>query len=52
MQKVAEELRYRPDAPPDALDSGFHCARTHWIPGFMAFQLARSTRTAMLMVPV
>jgi hypothetical protein len=26
---------------PDALDSGFHGVRTHWIRGFMAFQLAR-----------
>src|SRR5690348_12122306 len=31
---------------------GIHCVRTHWIRGFMAFQLARRTRTAMLMVPV
>ena len=37
---------------PDALDPGFHCARTHWIRGFMAFQLARRTRIVMLMVPV
>jgi hypothetical protein len=28
---------------PDALDSGFHGVRTHWIRGFMAFQLARRT---------
>jgi hypothetical protein len=26
---------------PDALDPGFDCVRTHWIRGFMAFQLAR-----------
>jgi hypothetical protein len=32
-----------PDAWPDALDPGFHGARTHWIRGFMAFQLARHT---------
>ena len=38
-------------APRNALDPGFHCARTHWIRGFMAFQLARRTRTVMLMVP-
>ena len=25
---------------PDALKPGIHCARTHWIRGFMAFQLA------------
>jgi hypothetical protein len=34
-----------------ALDPGFHCVRTQWIRGFMAFQLARCTRTVMLMVP-
>jgi hypothetical protein len=33
------------------MDSGIHGARTHWIRGFMAFQLARHTRTVMLMVP-
>jgi hypothetical protein len=37
--------------PPDALDSGFHCARTHWIRGFMAFQVVRRTRSVMLTVP-
>src|SRR5262249_44448584 len=37
---------------PDAVEPGFHCARTHWIGGFMAFKLARSIRTVMLMVPV
>ena len=37
---------------PDPLDPGFHCVRTHWIRGFMAFRLARRTRTVMLMVPV
>jgi len=26
--------------------------RTHWNRGFMAFKLARSSRTVMLMVPV
>jgi len=31
---------------------GFHGVRTHWIRGFMAFQLARRTPVAMLMVPV
>ena len=34
-----------------ALDPGFQCARTHWIRGFMAFQLARRTRTVVRMVP-
>jgi hypothetical protein len=37
---------------PDALKPGIHCARTHWIRGFMTFQLARRTRTVMLMAPV
>ena len=23
----------------DALEPGYHCVRTHWIQGFMAFQL-------------
>ena len=27
---------------PDALDPGFHCARTQWIRGFMPFRLART----------
>jgi hypothetical protein len=33
-----------PDAPPnalpDALEPGFHCVRTRWNRGFMAFKLA------------
>jgi len=37
---------------PDAVKPGFHCARTHWIRGFIAFQLARGTRIVRLMVPV
>jgi hypothetical protein len=37
---------------PDAMKPGIHCARTHWIQGFMTFQLARSMRIAMLMVPM
>ena len=36
---------------PDALKPGIQCVRTHWIRGFMAFQLARRTLTVMLMVP-
>ena len=36
---------------PDAVDPGFQCVRTHWIQGFIAFQLARRTRTMRLMVP-
>jgi hypothetical protein len=30
--------------PPDALDPGFHCVRTHWIWGFMAYRLSRPGR--------
>ena len=37
---------------PDAMKPGFHCVRTHWIRGFIAFQLARRIRIVMLMVPV
>jgi hypothetical protein len=33
------------------LEPGFHCVRTHWIWGFMAFQLTRCTRIVVLMVP-
>jgi hypothetical protein len=51
----ASSLGHHQNAPepalPDALEPGFHCARTHWIPGFMAFQPARRTRIVMLMVP-
>src|SRR5436190_10137309 len=36
---------------PDAMEPGFHCVRTHWIGGFMAFQLVRRARTVMLVVP-
>jgi hypothetical protein len=36
---------------PDALEPGFHCARTQWIRGFMAFQPARRTWNVLLMVP-
>jgi hypothetical protein len=27
-----------PDARPNAVKPGFHCASTHWIRGFIAFQ--------------
>jgi hypothetical protein len=37
---------------PDAMEPGFHCVRTHWIRGFIAFQLVRRAWTVMLMVPV
>ncbi len=33
------------------MEPGFHCVRTHWIRGFMAFRLARRIGTVMLMVP-
>jgi hypothetical protein len=36
---------------PGALEPGIHGVRTHWIRGFMAFQLARCTRTVLLTVP-
>jgi hypothetical protein len=36
----------------DVLESGFQCARTPWIRGFMALQLTRRGRTVRLMVPV
>ena len=36
----------------NALDPGFHCVRTHWIRGFMAFRWVRYARIVMLMVPV
>jgi len=38
--------------PPDALDPVFHGLRTRWNRDFMAFQLARRTRTVMLMTAV
>jgi len=34
------------------MEPGIHGVRTQWIRGFMAFQLARRTRTVMLMVPM
>jgi predicted DNA-binding protein (MmcQ/YjbR family) len=37
---------------PDAVKPGFHCARTHWIRGFMAFGRVRDARIVMLMVPM
>ena len=36
----------------NAMKPGIHCVRTHWIRGFMAFQLVRRTRRVMLVVPV
>jgi hypothetical protein len=34
------------------MEPGFHCVTTHWIRGFIAFQLIRRTRNVMLMVSV
>jgi hypothetical protein len=34
----------------DALEPGFHCVRTQWIRGVMAFQLTQRTRSVMVMV--
>jgi hypothetical protein len=36
---------------PEVLKPGIHGVKTHWIRGFMAFQLARCGRFVMLMVP-
>ena len=46
-----ERLRNAAGRLPDALEPGIHCAQAHWIRGFMAFQLARYTRTVLLTVP-
>jgi hypothetical protein len=35
----------------NAVKPGFHGVRTHWIRGFMAFRLARCTRTTAGPVP-
>ena len=37
---------------PDNMKPGIHRVGTHWIRGFMAFQLVRRLRTVMLMVSV
>ena len=47
---IGLSLRYA--IPGDVLDPGFHCVRTRWIRGFIAFQLVRRIRIVMLMVPV
>ena len=53
MRALADEFDLRlAGRRPNALEPGFHCARTRWIRGFVAFQLARRTRTVRLMVPV
>jgi hypothetical protein len=51
-QAALQSLRHHPVHLPHALKPGFHGARTHWIRGFMAFELARRTWIVMLMVPV
>jgi hypothetical protein len=38
------------DPLPDAMKPDIHGVGTHWIRGFMAFWLARRTRTVRLMV--
>ena len=37
---------------PDAVKPRIHCARTHWIRGFMTFQPAPAHPNLMLMVPM
>ena len=45
------KLGPRPDAmEPDAMEPDIDGVRTQWIRGFMAFGLARRTRTVRLMV--
>jgi hypothetical protein len=52
-QNAAEPMLIMTIGPlPDALEPGFHCVRTHWIRGFIAFQLARRAQTVVLVVPV
>ena len=50
-QTPPERSRTPPGRLSDALEPGIHGVRTHWIRGFMAFQLARYTRTVLLTVP-
>jgi hypothetical protein len=52
-QNAAELMLIMTIGPlPDALEPGFHCVTTHWIRGFIAFQLVRRIGTVVLMVPV
>ena len=37
---------------PDAMKPGIHWVRTHWIRGFIAFQLVRRIRIVVLTVPM
>ena len=50
--KTVTSTRIRPRLLPDAVKPGIHGVRTHWIRGFMTFELARRIRTLRLMVPV
>jgi len=50
-QTPPRRLRNAPGRLSDALEPGIHGVRTHWIRGFMAFQLARYARTVLLTVP-
>jgi hypothetical protein len=50
--KLIMKLGPLPEAFPDALEPGFQCVRAHWIRGFIAFQLARRTRSVRLTSPV
>jgi hypothetical protein len=43
LMKVDHDDRSAAGRLPDAMDPGFHGARTHWIRGFMAFRRARET---------
>jgi hypothetical protein len=50
--KVDHDDRSAAGRLPDAMDPGFHGARTHWIQGFMTFRLVRRTRAVRRMVSV
>jgi hypothetical protein len=42
-----------PNRPlPDVLKPDIQCVRTHWIRGFIAFELTRRSRIVVLMVPM
>jgi hypothetical protein len=50
-QKALWPLWHHLGLLPDAVKPGIHCARTHWIRGFIAFYWVRHARIVMLMVP-
>ena len=52
MDAAAFRLLERKRSAADAMKLGFHCARTHWIRGFMTFQLVWRTQNVMLTVLV